>query len=141
MMPPHPFWLRLRAPAFAERFGWSVRRAGTHLSDWYGAADLFCLPTTREGSANVLREALACGVPCITTPVGGNPDVISSPDVGTLVPPDPAAMGRAIAAGLLRDWDREHISELARRRTWKVVAEECHHHLKGSVNSPRTPAT
>lgn len=108
----------------------------TALVDWYGAADMFCLPTSREGSANVLLEALACGLPCITTPVGGNPEVIVGPDVGALVPPEAHAMAEAIAAGLSRDWDRERIAAHARTRTWRVVAEECEQHLARLVRTP-----
>lgn len=104
------------------------------LPDWYGAADLFCLPTSREGSANVLLEALSCGLACITTPVGGNPGIISSDDLGFLVSPEPAALTEAIAEGLCRKWDRERIAASARARTWTVVAEECHHHLAQLVS-------
>lgn len=103
-------------------------QAQDSLVDWYGAADLFCLATTREGSANVLLEALSCGVPCITTPVGGNPDAVSEHS-GCLVAPEPDAMARAIASALARPWNRERIAEQTRRRTWGVVAQECHQHL------------
>lgn len=93
---------------------------------WYSAADLFCLPTLREGSANVLLEALACGLPCITTPVGGNPDIITHSKLGQLVQPDAQSMADAIADGLSRNWDGELIASYGRRRTWKQVAEDCY---------------
>jgi teichuronic acid biosynthesis glycosyltransferase TuaC len=106
-----------------------VRLVGTQtpdqLVDWYNAADLFCLSTSREGSANVLLEAVACGLPCVTTPVGGNAEAISGPDVGFLVPPEPPRFAAAIRAALTRAWDREAIAERARQRTWHVVADEC----------------
>jgi glycosyltransferase involved in cell wall biosynthesis len=38
----------------------------------YGWADVFCLPTLCEGSATVIYEALACGLPVITTPNSGS---------------------------------------------------------------------
>lgn len=88
------------------------------LKYWYRAADVFSLPTAREGSANVLLEAMACGLPCVTTPVGGNPDVISSREVGFLVRPDVGSMTEAIAAALSGSWDTARISEHGRRRTW-----------------------
>ena len=34
---------------------------------WLSAADLFVLATTNEGSCNVIREALSCGTPVVTT--------------------------------------------------------------------------
>jgi len=100
------------------------------LADWYNAADLFCSATTREGSPNVLLEAMACGLPCVTTPVGGNREAVTTIDVGMLAPPEPAALGHAMAAALTRTWNRERIAELARRRTWSVVAEECREQLR-----------
>ena len=95
------------------------------VADWYRAADLFCLPTFREGSANVLLEALACGLPCVTTPVGGNPEIISTPDVGILVAPEVEQLTRAIARGLACSWDQQRISAHVRKRTWSNVAAEC----------------
>ena len=103
---------------------------------WYGAADVFCLPTEREGSANVLLEAQACGIPSVTTPVGGNPDVINSREVGFLVRPDVEAMAEAVATALSQSWDTARISGHGRRRTWQTVAEECRSHLSAILDFP-----
>lgn len=108
---------------------------------WYGAADVFCLPTAREGSANVLLEAMACGIPCITTAVGGNPDVVNSEEVGMLVPPDPESVSRALGLALSRHWDAAKISRHGSHRTWQLVATECRDHLAAiSGHSSRAPA-
>lgn len=104
------------------------------VADWYRAADLFCLPTSREGSANVLLEALACGLPCVTTPVGGNPDVVSTRDVGILVAPEVDQFTRAIAQGFARTWDRDQIAAHVRKRTWSSVAEACYQELSHAVS-------
>lgn len=104
------------------------------LKYWYAAADVFCLPTAREGSANVLIEAIACGLPCVTTPVGGNRDVITSPELGYLVEADASATAAAIAAALSRTWDRRHIAQLGHRRTWQTVAGECRDHLSETLS-------
>ena len=95
------------------------------LVDWYNAADLYCSATIREGSPNVILEAMACGLPCVTTPVGGNCEAVATADVGLLAPSDPVSLGDALAAALTRSWNRAHIAERARRRTWAVVAAEC----------------
>ncbi|MCP5152367.1 MAG: glycosyltransferase, partial [Chromatiales bacterium] len=41
----------------------------------HAAADLFVLATAREGWANVLMEAIACGLPIVATSVDGNPEI------------------------------------------------------------------
>ena len=126
--------------AAAHRLGISekVKLVGAQphsvVADWYRAADLFCLPTHREGSANVLLEALACGLPCITTPVGGNPDIISTEEVGILVNPEVKLLARAIAQSLARRWDRERIADHVRKRTWASVASECYENLSRVAN-------
>ncbi len=125
--------------AAAHRLGISekVKLVGAEphavVADWYRAADLFCLPTSREGSANVLLEALSCGLPCVTTPVGGNPDIISTQEVGILVSADVELLARAIGQSLSRRWDRERIAAHVRNRTWGSVARECHENLSRVV--------
>ena len=83
------------------------------------AADVFVLATRNEGWANVFLEAMACGLPVVTTRVGGNPEVIAHEGLGTLVPfGDRAALETALAEALERDWDRGAIIDYARDNAW-----------------------
>ena len=87
---------------------------------YYSAADVFVLATAYEGWANVFLEALACGLPVVTTRVGGNPQVIESPDVGTLVEYwSDEAFGEAIADALERAWDRGRLRDYAAMHAWE----------------------
>ena len=56
------------------------------LKFYYNIADVFVLPTHREGTPNVMQEALACNLPSVGTNVGGIPDILSG-HVGIIVPP------------------------------------------------------
>jgi teichuronic acid biosynthesis glycosyltransferase TuaC len=83
------------------------------------AADAFVLATSNEGWANVFLEAMACGLPVVTTDVGGNAEVVSSPQLGFVVPfGDPAALEDAVAQALSRSWDRDAIVAYAQDNTW-----------------------
>ena len=48
-------------------------------------AEIFVLNTAYEGLSHVILEAMACGIPVITTDIGGNPEVIKSGYNGILV--------------------------------------------------------
>ncbi|MBN2512094.1 MAG: glycosyltransferase family 4 protein [Sedimentisphaerales bacterium] len=91
---------------------------------WYNAADVFCLASAREGWANVIMEALACGTPVVATNVWGAPEVLTSNDVGMLVERNPDAIAKGLVWALNRDWDRDLIYNHVASRTWDVVAEE-----------------
>lgn len=48
-------------------------------------SDIFCLPSRSEGFSNALLEAMACGLPCVATRVGGNAEAIQEGCNGFLV--------------------------------------------------------
>jgi len=83
------------------------------------AADAFVLATANEGWANVFLEAMACGLPVVTTDVGGNAEVVNDGSLGTVVPfGDRDALACAIGEALEREWDLDAIIEYARRHSW-----------------------
>jgi glycosyltransferase involved in cell wall biosynthesis len=89
------------------------------------AADVFVLATANEGWANVFLEAMACGLPVVSTEVGGNAEVVDAPHLGTLVPfGDWRALGEALAEALERRWDRDRIVAHARANTWEVRVDQ-----------------
>ncbi len=64
---------------------------------WYGAADVFALPTQYDPCPNAALEALACGLPTLTSPTCGVAELIASPLAGAVVSPqDPAAMAQEL---------------------------------------------
>ena len=91
---------------------------------WLNAADVFCLATSNEGWANVFLEAMACGLPVVTTDVGGNKEVVCSAELGTLVPcHDQAALAQALSAALGKQWNTEEIIRYAQHNTWEDRVE------------------
>lgn len=60
------------------------------MAEYLAAADVVCVPGTREGIPNVVREALATGRPVVASRAGGVAEVIRSPRLGRLFPPKDA---------------------------------------------------
>jgi glycosyltransferase involved in cell wall biosynthesis len=100
--------------------------ANENLAAWYNAADLFFLGSSREGWPNVVCEAQACGLPVVATPVNGIPEILDSEDLGIMVERTPADFARGIEQALAQTWDRRHIADRGRERTWEKVAGEIH---------------
>ena len=92
------------------------REAAEHIEHYYRAADVFALPTAREGLPNVLLEAMASGVPPVITRLDGVTDWIVEPGVtGELVPSaDSALFAEALEPLLTSPERRRTIGEAAR---------------------------
>jgi teichuronic acid biosynthesis glycosyltransferase TuaC len=54
------------------------------LAELYNCADALVLASSREGWANVLLEAMACGTPVVATNIWGTPEVVRTTDAGVL---------------------------------------------------------
>ena len=89
------------------------------LAEILSAADVFVLATRAEGWANVFLEAMACGLPVITTDVGGNREVVCRPELGEVVPfGDAKALSRALASALQTQWRSDEIRRYAEENAW-----------------------
>ncbi|HKE57142.1 MAG TPA: glycosyltransferase [Pyrinomonadaceae bacterium] len=86
----------------------------SQLYEEYQRATTFCLPCRvldngdRDGLPNVLVEAMACGLPVITTAVSGIPEIIKDGVNGQLIPPDDP---EALANALLRVEDNPSLAQ------------------------------
>ena len=113
--------LRAELEAYAATLGIAghVRFLGWRrdLTTIYGATDVFVLTSRNEGTPVALIEAMACGVPGVSTDVGGVKDVIDSPAVGRLAPFGDADALAGHVRDLLADADaRAAMGERARQR-------------------------
>jgi teichuronic acid biosynthesis glycosyltransferase TuaC len=86
---------------------------------WMAACDILTLPSHHEGTPNVLLEALACGRRVVATRVGGIPDVIHRPELGTLVAvKDVDALEHALADAVATPYDTAAVAALGSRGGW-----------------------
>lgn len=80
---------RLEALIAARGLGGRARLLGAvpheSLAGYYSAADALVLASSREGWANVLLEAMACGTPVVASKIPGNPEVVTAPEAGLIV--------------------------------------------------------
>lgn len=78
------FVRRAKSLGIANRVTFTGRQ--TSIQRFYGAADLFVLPTIYEPFPNVNLEAMACGTPVITTATAGGAEIIHEESNGYLIP-------------------------------------------------------
>ena len=90
--------------------------AEDHIEHFFRAADVFALPTAREGLPNVLLEAMASAVPPVITRLEGVTDWIVEPGVtGELVPEvDDKAFAAALEKLLASPERRDAMGKAAR---------------------------
>ena len=114
---------RLEAQAAGLGLGGRVRFLGVQphheLPRFYTAADAMVLASSREGWANVLLEAMACGTPVIASDIPGNDEVVQGPEAGRIVAENtPAGFAAAIRALFAAGTDREATRAYAQPFSW-----------------------
>ena len=96
---------------------------------FYASADLFVLSSNHEGFGNVIVEALACGLPVVSTDCPSGPsEILGNGKYGSLVPVgDADALATAIGEALAKPCDKEMLRARAQDFTQAIVAD---HYLK-----------
>ena len=83
---------------------------------YYSLMDVFVHPSLRDGMPNALLEAMACGIPVVSTPVGGALDVIQDGENGVMIPVNDAkAISEAVQKFLDDESTRKKFSANARK--------------------------
>ncbi len=107
----------------------------------YAEATIAIVPSLYEGFGMPAGEAMACGVPVISTSGGALPEVVG--DAGVLVPPaDSEALRRAIVA-LLDDPQRQRrlaeagLARVKHSLTWRHAAEKTVHVYREAIDAHR----
>ena len=117
-----------RAQAQARQRGCRRPRhfVGTHRDPipFLWASDVLVLPSAYEANALVVLEALACGLPVVSTRVGFAPDIVVDGENGFLVERDAASLGdrlEQLAAQALDEW-RMRARQTAERTPGRQIA-------------------
>ena len=113
-----PDWDQAHARAQTPRMVNSVHLAGerSDVATWYRAADVYVIPSHLEGLSNTMVEALASGLPVISTAVSGTVEYLKAADAGIVVPiGDMPALTGVIQNLLISPKERARLGLNARR--------------------------
>lgn len=142
--PPASFWQLAKDLGIADKTHYVASPDADRLRELFRHANVFALPSDEEGLGVVLLEAMACGVPVVSTRSGGPDGIISDGHDGYLVPLDDAATMATRLHELLRD--RQHnitMGERARqtieRRYDECVAGEAFLDMWDRLLNPKEP--
>ncbi|RDH83771.1 MAG: hypothetical protein DIZ80_06435 [endosymbiont of Galathealinum brachiosum] len=94
------------------------------INSWFSSADIFCLPSLREGCPNVVLESLSSGCPVVASDVGALPDLITK-DSGLLFEPKNIDdISNKLTLALNHKWNRKLIHDSMKSFTWEEVASQ-----------------
>jgi glycosyltransferase involved in cell wall biosynthesis len=122
---------QLAAPIPRIRFAGNLSQS--ELAEAFSVARLFVLPSitlerTAEGVSTAVMQAMAAGLPVVSTNTGSMADIVTAKS-GLLVPErDPEAIARAALSILVNTqrWQamRAHNQRWAKQKDWSVIAKQ-----------------
>lgn len=96
------------------------------IQEYYQSHDLFVLPSANEGMSNTVLEAMACGLPIITTDTGGTQELIT--DNGWIIPRTVANLRTAIQEAIANPDTLSTMGQSSRQTvesmSWSQVAQQ-----------------
>lgn len=106
------------------------------LKSWYSAADALVLCSSREGWANVLLEAMACGTPVVASNIWGTPEVVQSQTAGTLMSArSPQALVEAVRQLFDEYPSRDAVRSYAEGFGWQATTDAQLQLFKGVMHA------
>ena len=127
----------VRSAGLAGRLRFSLARDDDYVRSRYAEATVFVLPCRetptgdRDALPVAIAEAMAAGVPVVSTPVAGVPELVADGVSGRLVPPDdPVATATAVEAVLADPDLRERLATGARTAAAAHNLEACVRRLR-----------
>lgn len=91
--------------------------------EFLSAADVFCLPTQNEGCSNAILEAIACGIPVISSDRDFNYDILDK-DNAILIDPDSVSEIREAICALKNNQElRNQLSEASLRKRMELTLD------------------
>ena len=87
--------------------------------------DIFVLPSWRDASPRAVREAMACGIPCIVSDIPGARDLVIDGTTGILFPKnDPQALAEALRRLIDHPEERKRMGEAGKERIIRDFSPE-----------------
>jgi glycosyltransferase involved in cell wall biosynthesis len=108
---------RLERAGLSDRATFLGRLDADDVERVLAVVDVLCLPSTQEGMPYVILEAMASGVPVVSTTVYGIPEMVGHGETGLLVDPqDEDGLRDALTTLIDRPETRNSMGRAARRR-------------------------
>jgi teichuronic acid biosynthesis glycosyltransferase TuaC len=108
------------------------------MARWLSAADVFVLPSEREGLANAWIEALACGTPLVISDVGGAREVVADTSAGRLAARDAQSIAAAVRDVLSEGRSQAEVAANAERFSWDENAAQLAVHYQRIAATPNS---
>lgn len=132
---------RTRLESLADKLGVKATFVGRvppdQVEEFYREAAVFCLPSTgEEGMPNAVLEAMAWGLPCVTTDSGGLPSLVGDGNRGFVVPrEDPERLRECLDIVLSNPERRKEVANNAREyveanHSWPAIVASLETHIE-----------